>query len=375
MVEEAGGGSRASTARPLGLRADEIVAANPALHALMLEVFRRRARRPRRYPDAVRDLCPGRSRRSGETGIRAGLKILCRESGVWVRPPPPAPSEAAVPGRRYSSRRAASGSSRVARRAGSQAAASRRRPVSTIVIAANTHGVGSRSPRYSSVRSVRVSAARAQPGPSAIPGGHDARSPDAGGAPGSRASRRRCHPDADLARPLLRRVRHHAVDARRGQQQREAREGAEDARVQPRAAASDAATLAVHRLHARGGNVGVHLADPVPDRRHQGAGIAAGAHRRGTSWWRPPSPARTACRPAGGRRAFKRAVADVRGDAHDGEAASARSRAARLPAGTRWSGGFTEITLPIGSWSFQCCRAIVVVHDRHLRRRLGVAPR
>ena len=31
--------------------------------------------------------------RSGGTGRRAGLKILCRESGVWVRPPPPAPTQ------------------------------------------------------------------------------------------------------------------------------------------------------------------------------------------------------------------------------------------------------------------------------------------
>ena len=41
MVEEAGGVVTRFDGRPLGLRADEIVAANPALHRLMLDVFRK----------------------------------------------------------------------------------------------------------------------------------------------------------------------------------------------------------------------------------------------------------------------------------------------------------------------------------------------
>ena len=41
LVEESGGVVTRFDGRPLGLRADEIVAANPALHALMLEVFRK----------------------------------------------------------------------------------------------------------------------------------------------------------------------------------------------------------------------------------------------------------------------------------------------------------------------------------------------
>jgi len=41
LVEEAGGVVTRFDGRPLGLRADEIVAANPALHALMLEVFKK----------------------------------------------------------------------------------------------------------------------------------------------------------------------------------------------------------------------------------------------------------------------------------------------------------------------------------------------
>ena len=41
MVEEAGGVVTRFDGTPLGLRADQIVAANPALHARMLEVLRK----------------------------------------------------------------------------------------------------------------------------------------------------------------------------------------------------------------------------------------------------------------------------------------------------------------------------------------------
>ena len=40
MVEEAGGKVTRFDGSPVGLRADEVVAANPALHEVMLEVLR-----------------------------------------------------------------------------------------------------------------------------------------------------------------------------------------------------------------------------------------------------------------------------------------------------------------------------------------------
>ena len=124
--------------------------------------------------------------------------------------------------------------------------------------------------------------------------------PGAGTAPGSRrglgADR---HADADLARALSGRVRHHAVDADRGQQQGEAREGAEHDRLQPRPRPAEAGTRSSM----------VRMLDAGTSGSSGGCGRGRAATRAlgspaprttGTSSARPPIPARRARRRAAG---------------------------------------------------------------------------